>query len=164
MRRLVRFVRDVKSGEATATAPIYSHLRYDIVPDKLQTVYQPDILILEGLNVLQRGDASGESSRVLVSDFFDFSLYVDADEANIEQWFLARFFRLRETAFQDPTSFFHHYAELSTAEAEATARSIWKRINGVNLRENILPTRERANLILQKGPDHAVQRVRLRKL
>ena len=164
LRRLARFVRDVKSGGATIMAPVYSHLRYDIVPDKLQTVHQPDILILEGLNVLQRGEATGETSRVLVSDFFDFSLYVDADEADIQQWFLDRFFRLRETAFQDPTSFFHHYAELSEDAAEATARSIWQRINGVNLRENILPTRERANLILHKGPDHAVQRVWLRKL
>lgn len=164
LRRLVRFVRDVKSGGAMATAPIYSHLRYDIVPDKLQTVHQPDILILEGLNVLQRGESTGEASRVLVSDFFDFSLYVDADEADIQQWFLDRFFRLRETAFQDTASFFHHYAELSADEAEQTARGIWKRINGVNLRENILPTRERANLILQKGSDHAVQRVWLRKL
>lgn len=164
LRRLVQFISDVKSGCAAVTAPIYSHLIYDIVPGALQTIEQPDILILEGLNVLQRGDAAEGTSRLFVSDFFDFSLYIDADEADIRQWFLERFFRLRDTAFRDPSSFFHHFARLTEEEAKQVALGVWEEINGVNLRENILPTRERADLILEKGADHSVQRVHLRKL
>ncbi len=164
-RRLIRFVTDIKAGHPRVTAPIYSHLVYDIVPEQFQTVERPDILILEGLNVLQRRSALlEETPRVFVSDFFDFSLYVDAAEADIRRWFIERFFRLRETAFQDTTAFFHHFAQLSEEEARQIAEQVWEEINGVNLRENIAPTRERANLILEKGPDHAVQRVRLRKL
>ncbi len=164
LRRLVKFVSDVKSGCDVVTAPLYSHLIYDIVPDRVQSVEQPDILILEGLNVLQRGERGADAPRVFVSDFFDFSIYVDADEADIRQWFLDRFLRLRETAFTDRTSFFHHYAALPVDEAIAIALDIWERINGLNLRENISPTRERANLILRKAGDHAIQRVWLRKL
>lgn len=164
LRRLLAFVRDVKSGRPAVTAPVYSHLHYDILPDAVQAIEQPDILILEGLNVLQKGETSGDSPRVFLSDYFDFSVYVDAEEADIQQWFLQRFLRLRETAFQNPDSFFQNYARISVEEATGIALGIWERINGVNLRENIAPTRERADLILTKGPDHSVQRVRLRKL
>jgi type I pantothenate kinase len=164
LRRLIEFVRDVKSGRATVTAPVYSHLHYDILSDTVQTVAQPDILILEGLNVLQHGDQRGEAARLFVSDYFDFSLYVDADETHLRQWFRERFLRLRDTAFQNPHSFFHRYATLSLEEALQISAEIWEQINAVNLRENIAPTRERASLILEKGDDHLVQRVFLRKL
>ncbi len=160
-RRLVQFVADVKAGVPEATAPVYSHTRYDIVPGEYQVVRQPDVMILEGLNVLQtrRG---GETARMFVSDFFDFSIYVDAAEADIEAWYVDRFLRLRETIFQDPASFFHHYAALTLDESRATARRIWATINQVNLRQNIAPTRERAHLILEKGADHRVTAVRMR--
>lgn len=163
--RLVRFVREVKSGSADVSAPLYSHLVYDIVPDRFQTVSRPDILILEGLNVLQRPDVLTPEAmpRTFVSDYFDFSIYVDADEALIRQWFLSRFQRLRETAFRDRASYFHRYASLSDEEAIRFATGIWEAINGVNLRENIAPTRDRADLILEKSTDHAVQSVRLRE-
>lgn len=164
LRRLVRFVAEVKSGQPQVRAPIYSHLIYDIVPDQVQTITQPDILIVEGLNILQGDHSPGDDARVFVSDFFDFSIYVDAAEQNLEQWYIQRFMRLRETAFQDSRSYFRHYADLSTEAAQATARQIWREINLVNLRENIAPTRERADLILVKGKNHTVQRVRLRKL
>jgi type I pantothenate kinase len=165
LRRLVRFLADVKSGRPEVSAPVYSHLTYDIVPSQEQVVRQPDIVIVEGLTVLQTGDGSaGRAPHLFVSDFFDFSLYVDADEADIEQWYLDRFLTLRETAFADERSFFHHFAALSEDEAIQVARSIWQSINGVNLHENILPTRERARLILEKSPDHSVRAVRLRKL
>lgn len=164
-RRLIQFMADVKSGAAEAIAPVYSHLYYDIIPGQAQTVRQPDILILEGLNVLQSGAAaSGQAPRVFVSDYFDFSIYVDADEALVRQWYVERFLRLRETAFQNPASYFHHYSRLSVEEAAQTAQGIWDDINGPNLRDNIAPTRERAHLILEKGANHAVQRVRLRKV
>lgn len=164
-RRLLRFVSEIKAGAKEVSAPVYSHLRYDIVPDEMQIVRQPDILILEGLNVLQPGDAAPHAnSKLFVSDFFDFSIYVDADEQDITRWFLERFHQLRATVFQDPNSYFHRYAELSDAEATALAQRIWREINGVNLRENILPTRERARLILRKGECHTVEEVRLRKL
>jgi type I pantothenate kinase len=164
-RRLVRFLADVKSGRPEVTAPVYSHLTYDIVPDEEQVVRRPDIVIVEGLTVLQTSDGrTGQAPRLFVSDFFDFSLYVDADETDIEQWYLDRFLTLRETAFADERSFFHHFAALSEDEAVQVARSIWRSINGVNLHENILPTRERARLILEKAPDHSVRAVRLRKL
>lgn len=165
VRRLVRFVSDVKSGRENVTAPVYSHLSYDIVPNAVQVVNKPDIMIIEGLNVLQRSaDTPDEMLRVFVSDFFDFSIYVDADEDYIEHWYVRRFLRLRETAFKNPASYFHNYAALSEAEAVETGRRIWHSINGLNLRENIAPTRERARLILTKGADHAVEEVRLRKL
>ena len=165
LRRLVRFLADVKSGRPEVSAPVYSHLTYDIVPGEEQVVRHPDIVIVEGLTVLQTGDGSaGRAPQLFVSDFFDFSLYVDADEADIEQWYLERFLTLRETAFADERSFFHHFAALSENEAIQVARGIWQSINGVNLHENILPTRERARLILEKSPDHSVRAVRLRKL
>jgi type I pantothenate kinase len=165
LRRLVRFLADVKSGEAAVSAPVYSHLTYDIVPDEEQVVRQPDIVIVEGLTVLQTGDGrTGRPPQLFVSDFFDFSIYVDADESDIEQWYLDRFLTLRETAFADERSFFHHFAALSEDESIQVARQIWRSINGVNLHENILPTRERAQLILEKAPDHSVRAVRLRKL
>jgi len=158
-RALVQFVADVKAGAAEVETPVYSHLTYDLIPDRRVVVKHPDVLIVEGLNVLHAGGA-----RLFVSDYFDFSIYVDAQEADIEKWYEERFLTLRETAFRDPSSYFRRFAQLSEAEAIATARQIWAEINGVNLRENILPTRERARLILEKGPDHLVRSVRLRKL
>lgn len=164
-RRLVSFVSDVKSGEPVAQAPIYSHLAYDILPDQKHEVRQPDIMIVEGLNVLQTGVGSADQdSPVFVSDYFDFSIYVDAEEQNIREWYIERFLTLRKTAFRDPLSYFHRYSSLSDDEARDTAFSIWTEINGLNLRENILPTRTRARLVLEKGPDHSIQQVKLRKL
>ena len=158
VRRLLRFMADVKSGVAEVSAPVYSHLTYDIVPGQFEVVHNPDVVIVEGLNVLQAG------SGVFVSDFFDFSIYVDAQESDIELWYIERFLTLRDTVFRDPSSYFHRYAALSVDEARETARHIWQTINLVNLRENVLPTRERAHLILEKGRDHAIRRVKLRKL
>jgi len=165
VRRLVRFMADVKSGAPEVTAPVYSHLAYDIVPGESQVVRQPDIVIVEGLNVLQTGSGrAGRPMPLFVSDFFDFSIYVDAHEGDIEQWYIERFLALRDTIFRDPSSYFHRYSSLAPEEAVETARSIWRTINLVNLRENVWPTRERAHLILEKGRDHAVRRVRLRRL
>lgn len=164
VRRLVRFMADVKAGEPTVVAPKYSHVTYDIVPDQEQVVSHPDIVIVEGLTVLQTGDGGGRSSRLFVSDYFDFSIYVDADEADLERWYVERFLTLRETIFRNDASYFHRYAHLTIDEAIKVATQIWREINWVNLRENIAPTRERAHLILQKGPDHSIQRVRLRKI
>lgn len=165
VRNLLRFLVDLKSGQPEVTCPVYSHLTYDILEDKVQVIRQPDIVIVEGLNVLQtRAGYPGKLPRLFVSDFFDFSIYVDAEEADLEQWYIERFLMLRETAFRNPSSYFHRYAALSTDEAIATARNIWQQINGLNLRENILHTRERAHLILRKGKDHVVQEVKLRKL
>lgn len=165
LRRLVQFVADVKAGVEDVRAPVYSHTRYDIVPGDWHVVRQPDILILEGLNVLQSGAGRrGPAERVFVSDFFDFSIYVDADERHIERWYVERFLTLRETVFRDPASYFRHYASLTPREAEEVARGIWASINRVNLRENILPTRDRAHLVLDKGEAHAVERVRLRRM
>jgi type I pantothenate kinase len=163
-RRLVQFMAEVKAGSTEVEAPVYSHLVYDVLPNEAQIIRRPDIMIVEGLNVLQPGDGGGGQVRLFVSDFFDFSMYVDAVEAHIEQWYVERFLALRETAFKDEASFFRHFAGLSEQEAVDVARSIWTSINGRNLQENIQPTRERATLILEKGPDHSVQRVRLRKL
>jgi type I pantothenate kinase len=164
-RRLVKFVADVKSGEPEVVAPVYSHFSYDILPGELEIVRQPDVVIIEGLNVLQTGVGSAENySPVFVSDYFDFSIYVDADEEHIKKWYVERFLMLRRTAFRDPASYFHRYASLSDEEAVATALRIWNEINGVNLRENILPTRTRAHLILEKSADHSVRQVKLRKL
>jgi type I pantothenate kinase len=160
-RRLVKFLTEIKSGKSEVSAPVYSHLLYDIVKDTVQKVCQPDILIVEGLNVLQSGR---RGSVIFVSDFFDFSIYIDADEETIENWYVARFLRLRETVFRDPDSYFNRYSKLTREEAFEKAHSIWREINGPNLRDNIQPTRERAQLILRKGTDHSVEEVRLRKL
>ncbi len=138
---------------------------YDIVPNSFQRVEQPHILIVEGLNVLQSPASSGrDGSRVFVSDFFDFSIYIDADEQTIEEWYVQRFQRLRETVFQNESSYFHRYAELTEGEAVATSRQIWEEINLLNLRENIRPTRDRAHLILHKGQEHLIEKVRLRRI
>jgi pantothenate kinase len=159
--KLIQFLADVKSGKSGVTAPIYSHLTYDIIPNRFNIVNQPDILILEGLNVLQTG--SRKTGQVFVSDFVDFSIYVDADESLLKEWYIRRFLKLRQSAFTDPNSYFKHYAQLSEQESIQTATDIWNNINGLNLRENILPTRERANLILTKGANHVVEWVKLRK-
>jgi type I pantothenate kinase len=165
VRRLVRFLADVKSGVPEVQAPVYSHLRYDIVPGEYQLVRHPDVVIVEGLNVLQTGASrAGRPLPMFVSDFFDFAIYVDAQDTDIEQWYVERFLALRETVFTNPSSYFHRYAALSGDQAIETARGIWRSINLVNLRENVLPTRERAHVILEKGRDHAVRRVRLRKI
>ncbi|MDH4619026.1 type I pantothenate kinase [Brevibacillus sp. AY1] len=163
LRRFIRFLTEIKSGVTEVSAPVYSHLVYDIVSDQWQTVRQPDILIVEGLNVLQ--PPKDESiSELIVSDFFDFSIYVDAKEQDILQWYVDRFKVLRQTAFSNPASYFRRYASLSDDEAVEVATGIWSEINGLNLRENILPTRVRARLILEKGQNHMVQRVKLRRL
>ncbi|MFZ9158294.1 MAG: type I pantothenate kinase [Ilumatobacteraceae bacterium] len=162
-RNLLKFLRELKSGRPAVQAPVYSHVVYDIIEGEQTTVCQPDILILEGLNVLQVG-APGSEAAEFVSDYFDFSIYIDADEGDIEQWYVDRFLSLCDSVFQNPDSFFRHFAHLSRDEAIATARGIWQGINGLNLSENIEPTRERASLILRKGADHRVSDVRLRKL
>lgn len=168
-RRLVSFVSAVKAGEPAVPAPLYSHLSYDVLADQVQIVQQPDIVIVEGLNVLQAREGSGESLTsspdypVFVSDYFDFSIYVDADPVHIREWYVERFLTLRRTAFRDPLSYFHRFATLSDQLARRTALDIWQEINELNLRENILPTRGRARLILEKDADHVVQLVRLRK-
>jgi type I pantothenate kinase len=165
VRRLFHFVLRVKSGERRVAHTVYSHISYDIVPGEERIVDQPDILIVEGLNVLQTTSRDpSQASRRFLSDLFDFSIYVDAEAAVIERWYVERFLTFKETAFRDPRSFFHRYASLDRDEAVAVAHRIWKEINEVNLLENIEPTRERAHLILEKGPDHSVQRIRLRKL
>jgi type I pantothenate kinase len=161
VRTLVRFLEEVKRGEDEVRAPVYSHVVYDIVEGEEQVLRQPDIVILEGLNVLQTGVHAGDEAR-FVSDWFDFSIYVDADEADIERWYVERFFALRETAFSDESSFFRHFAAMSDDELQSTARHIWSTINRPNLRENILPSRSRADLVLEKGGDHEVEQVRLR--
>jgi type I pantothenate kinase len=161
VRRLLQFLAEVKRGEAEVRVPVYSHVIYDVIEGEEQVLRDPDIVIVEGLNVLQTGVGAGADS-VFVSDWFDLSIYVDAEEADIERWYVERFFALRETAFNDETSFFRHFAALSDGELEATARSIWGAINGPNLRENILPSRGRADVVLGKGPDHSVRQVRLR--
>lgn len=164
IQNLVRFVSDIKSGVPRVEAPVYSHLTYDILPGETQIIEQPDILILEGLNVLQSGmDYPQSPHRVFVSDFVDFSIYVDAKEDLLHQWYVNRFLKFRKGAFSDPDSYFHSYAQLSEEEAINIANNIWLEINGKNLIQNILPTRERASLILTKGDNHAVEKVRLRK-
>jgi type I pantothenate kinase len=164
-RALLRFLADVKSGMPEASAPVYSHQSYDIVPGARQTVVRPDILVLEGLNVLQAGrQADGTAPEVFLSDFFDFSVYVDAAETDIRQWYVDRFLALRRTAFQDSSAYFHRFAGLSDEQARETALGIWAAVNGPNLRSNIAPTRSRARLVLQKAADHSVRRVLLRKL
>ncbi len=163
-RRLLNFVAEVKSGAAEVRAPRYDHLTYDIVPGDETVVRRPDVLIIEGLNVLQPARPGEVSSALALSDFFDFSVYVDADTRDIRRWYIDRFLRLRQTAFAHPDSFFSRYSELSDEAAYEHAERFWSTINEPNLVENILPTRGRANLVLTKGPDHAVSRVRLHKL
>ena len=158
-RALVRFVAAVKAGVPEIDVPVYSHLEYDIVPGARQTVRRPDILIVEGLNVLQPAPPAA----LAVNDFFDFSIYVDARVEDIREWYLARFHKLRRTAFSDPKSYFRFLTELSEQEATEFARNVWRDINERNLVENIAPTRARAQLVLRKGPDHSVRRVRLRR-
>src|SRR6476661_9781096 len=157
-RALMRFVTAVKSGSDYACAPVYSHLLYDIVPGEKQIIRHPDILILEGLNVLQTGPA------LMVSDLFDFSVYVDARIEDIEQWYISRFLSMRAGAFADPASHFHHYSTLTDEQAVFAASDIWNSINRPNLIDNILPTRPRATLVLRKDADHSINRLRLRKL
>ncbi|MEZ5279739.1 MAG: type I pantothenate kinase [Acidimicrobiales bacterium] len=154
---LLSFLQAVKSGVAHLEVPTYSHVVYDVLPDRRETIDDPDIVIVEGLNVLQVGTDSTD----FVSDYFDFSIYLDADEDDIQEWYIDRFLTLRETVFRDPDSYFAKYAALTDDEARATATSIWDRINGINLREHIAPTRERASLILHKAPDHRIDEVRL---
>lgn len=164
-RALLNFVAAVKSGVPEVSAPRYDHLTYDIVPDDTIVVHHPDVLIVEGLNVLQPARASEDpESAQAVSDYFDFSIYVDADERDIMRWYVDRFLKLRRTAFADPESFFHRFSKLSDDDAVQLATSIWGAINHPNLVENILPTRGRANLMLHKGAEHAVERILLRKL
>ncbi len=165
LAKLLDFLAEVKSGKARVEAPVYSHLVYDVLPDQKLAIEQPDIVIVEGLNVLQPAKLPKDGKAIpYVSDFFDFSIYIDAAEELVESWYVERFLRLRQTAFRDPASYFHRYASLSEEEASETGLSIWRKINLVNLRENILPTRQRADLILRKGADHAVETVALRKL
>ena len=161
-RALLRFVTEVKAGRPRVAAPVYSHLTYDIVAGQRTVTHRPDILLLEGLNVLQ--PAPPGAAALAVSDFIDFSVYVDAATDDIRRWYVERFLRLRETAFRDPSSYFRRYAEMDEAAAVARAEQIWAEINGPNLEHNISPTRGRANLVLRKGPEHQVTRVRLRKV
>jgi type I pantothenate kinase len=162
---LLRFLSQVKAGKHHVEAPVYSHLTYDVIPGQTVSVDRPDILIVEGLNVLQPSRLPRDGAAIpFVSDFFDFSVYLDADEDLLERWYVARFMRLRETAFRDPRSYFRKYAEISDAEAEEIARAIWNRTNLTNLRENVLPTRPRASLVLTKGASHRIEKVALRKL
>ncbi|WP_274626855.1 type I pantothenate kinase [Arvimicrobium flavum] len=162
---LLRFLSSIKSGQANVLAPVYSHLTYDVLPGEFVTIDRPDILIFEGLNVLQPGDLPRDGKFIpFLSDFFDFAIYIDADEDLIHSWYIARFMRLRETAFRNPQSFFHRYSQLSDDAARAIAEGLWANINLKNLRENILPTRPRADLILRKGADHLIEKVALRKL
>jgi type I pantothenate kinase len=162
---LLRFLNDVKAGRRPTRAPVYSHLIYDVMTNHWIEIDRPDILIVEGLNVLQAGRLPEDGEAIpFVSDFFDFSVYLDADEEVLKSWYVSRFLTLRGTAFSDPKSYFHRYSKLTDAEAIATATDIWTRINLVNLRENILPTRQRADLILKKGESHRVEEVALRKL
>src|SRR5499433_207986 len=162
---LLLFLSDVKAGRRPARAPIYSHLVYDVIPNQWVEVDRPDILIVEGLNVLQTGRLPKDGKAIpFVSDFFDFSVYLDASEDVLKSWYVDRFLTLRGTAFRDPKSYFHRYSNLSDEEAIETASSIWSRINLVNLHENILPTRQRADLILKKNESHLVENVSLRRL
>jgi len=161
---LLKLLSDVKGGRGKLRAPVYSHLSYDVVPNEFVSIDKPDILIVEGLNVLQTGKMRPGEQQIFVSDYFDISIYIDAHEEMIRSWYIDRFVTLRDTVFKQPGSYFSHYANLTITEAERTASEIWSSINLVNLRENILPTRERAKLILHKGSDHAIDSVKLRKL
>ncbi|MFG1351650.1 type I pantothenate kinase [Xanthobacter autotrophicus] len=162
---LLRFLTDIKAGRRPVRAPLYSHFFYDVMPDKYVEIDRPDILIVEGLNVLQTTRPPRDGKAIpFVSDFFDFSVYIDGDEDVIERWYVERFMRLRATAFKDPLSYFHRYSQLTEDEARATALSIWRRINLPNLVDNVLPTRQRADLILRKTGEHEVAEVSLRRL
>lgn len=162
---ILRFLSAIKAGKASVPAPVYSHIIYDVVPGETISVDRPDILIFEGINVLQSRELPADGHAVpFVSDFFDFSIYIDARESDIERWYIERFMRLRETAFRKPESFFHRYSKITTEEAFERAKYLWNRINLVNLHQNIVPTRPRADLILRKGGDHMVEQVALRKL
>jgi type I pantothenate kinase len=162
---LLRFLTDVKAGRRPARAPVYSHLVYDVVPGETIEIDRPDILIVEGLNVLQPNRPPRDGKAIpFVSDFFDFSIYIDAEEDILERWYVERFLLLRETAFRDPRSYFHRYSRTTEKEASEVALSIWRRINLVNLHENILPTRQRASLILRKSVNHEIETVALRRL
>jgi type I pantothenate kinase len=162
---LLGFLSDIKAGRRPVRAPVYSHLTYDVIPNEGIEIDRPDILIVEGVNVLQTGRLPSDGKAVpFVSDFFDFSVYIDADEPILRQWYVKRFLALRHTAFSDPRSYFNRYAKLSDAEATERALSLWNEINLVNLKENILPTRPRATLILKKGSDHVIETVSLRRL
>jgi type I pantothenate kinase len=163
--RLLNFLHDVKSGKEKVEAPVYSHFHYNIVPDQSIVVDRPDILIVEGLNVLQPARLPRDGLAIpFVSDFFNFSIYLDADPKVIEDWYVTRFLRLRQTAFRDPAAYFHRYASLSDDAARAEALRIWTSINEKNLYDNILPTRQRARLILRKGPNHCIETVALRRI
>jgi type I pantothenate kinase len=162
---LLHFLADIKAGKRNVKAPVYSHLVYDVMPGERTVIDRPDLLIVEGLNVLQPARLPRDGKAIpFVSDYFDFSIYLDADETDLHRWYVDRFLRLRQTAFRDPKSFFRKYAELAEREAMDTADSLWSRINLVNLRENILPTRQRASLILRKGASHRIEQVALRRL
>ena len=162
---LLRFLTDVKAGRRPTRAPIYSHLVYDVVPNHWVEIDRPEILIVEGLNVLQAGRLPKDGEAIpFVSDFFDFSVYLDADEGVLKSWYVSRFLALRGTSFSDPKSYFHRYSKLTDSQAIETATDIWTRINLVNLRDNITPTRRRADLILEKSESHRVEQVALRKL
>lgn len=166
VRRIIEFLREVKSGCMETKVPVYSHLSYDIIPGQYQLVDQPDILIVEGVNVLQTFQNRKNNGKpyVFISDFFDFTIYVHAEEKDIKRWYIERFQTLRRTAFQDKTSYFHQYTKLSEDEAANFAEEVWKEINAVNLKENIYPTINRARLIIEKRYDHSVQNIMLRKL
>jgi type I pantothenate kinase len=162
---ILRFLSDIKAGKRNVTAPLYSHLTYDVLKDERAVIDQPDILIVEGVNVLQTGRPPRDGRGIPnTSDFFDFSIYIDADLGDLRNWYIERFLTLRDSAFRNPKSYFHRYATLSDKEARDTAKRIWDTINLVNLRENILPTRPRADLVLRKGADHFIRSVFLRKL
>jgi len=163
--RFVQFLSDIKSTKGKVQVPVYSHLVYDVVPGSEVTIDRPDILIVEGLNILQPGELPRDGKPILfASDFIDFSVYIDADNDDLEEWFMERFFRLRETAFKDPTSFFRRFAEMSETEAGEFGRMVWRTINLPNLIDNVLPTRGRADLILKKGKSHLIEDVQLRRV
>ena len=159
---LVRFLAALKAGRPGLQVPVYSHAVYDVLPDQHQVVDQPDIVIVEGLNVLQVPPTGAHHPTVFVSDFFDFSVYVDAEEGDVEEWYVTRFLALLDAAAIDESLFFHRFAGMARSDAEALARQVWATVNLPNLRDNVLPTRDRADLVLEKGPDHHVRRVRLR--
>ena len=162
---ILRFLSDIKAGAGRVRAPLYSHLTYDVLPGEFDVIDSPDILIFEGINVLQSRELPKEGKAIpVVSDFFDFSIYIDSEEKLIERWYISRFMRLRETAFTNPLSFFHRYSQLSEDAALSIAQELWSNINLVNLHDNILPTRPRADLVLRKGADHLIEHVALRKL
>jgi type I pantothenate kinase len=164
-KQLLHFLSAIKSGQQSLKVPVYSHLEYDILPDKRVTIDNPDILIIEGINVLQvNSQRSSNNNKVFVSDFFDYSIYVDAMEKDILTWYIDRFESLRATAFQNPSSYFHKYADLNNTESHNRATQIWNEINKPNLHDNILPTKYRANLILRKGSNHFVENIKVRKI